>query len=94
MRAICCYPIFDFADTLNEGQCQTGLNVVTETARSLRKRLDLEDNLFLDRYAHSVTDHGEIVNVNATVEIGYGIWRLTEVEFDQIFPKNKTANNR
>ena len=71
-----------------------GLNVVTETARSLRERLDLEDNLFLDRYAHSVTDHGKIVNVNATGEIGYGIWRLTEVEFDQIFSNKKTANNR
>ena len=70
-----------------------GINVVTETARSLRERLDLEDNLFLDRYAHSVTDHGQIVNVNATEEIGYGIWRLTEVEFDTIF-LNITVNNR
>ena len=77
----------------NEGQCQTGLRVVTETARNLRERLDLEDNLFLDRYAHSVTNHGQIVNVNATVEIGYGIWRLTEVEFDEIY-LNITVNNR
>ena len=77
----------------NEGYCQTGLRVVTETARNLRERLDLEDNLFLDRYAHSVTNHGEIINKNATVEIGYGIWRLTEVEFDTIF-LNKTVKNR
>ena len=77
----------------NEGYCQTGLRVVTETARKLREQLDLEDNLFLDRYAHSVTNHGDIVNVNATVETGYGIWRLTEVEFDTIF-LNKTVNNR
>ena len=79
--------------TCNEGYCQTGLRVVTETARKLREQLDLEDNLFLDRYAHSVTNHGDIVNVNATVETGYGIWRLIEVEFDTIF-LNKTVNNR
>ena len=77
----------------NEGYCQTGLRVVTETARKLREQLDLEDNLFLDRYAHSVTNHGDIVNVNATVETGYGIWRLTEVEFDEIFV-NINVNNR
>ena len=77
----------------NEGQCQTGLRVVTETAKNLRERLDLEDNLFLDRYAHSVTNHGEIINNLTTEEIGYGIWRLTEVEFDTIF-LNITVNNR
>ena len=78
----------------NEGQCQTGLKLVTETARKLRERLNLEDNLFLDRYAQSVTDNGEIVNVNSTGEIGYGIWRLTEKEFDQILPNENTDNSR
>ena len=76
----------------NEDRCRTGLRVVTETARNLRERLDLEDNLFLDRYAQSVTNNGEKVNVIATGKIGYGIWRLTEGDLDQIF--NITGNSR
>ena len=78
----------------NEGQCRFGLKTVTETARKLRKQLNLEDNLFLDRYAQSVTDNGQIVNVNSTGEIGYGIWRLTEDEFDQILPYRITGKIR
>ena len=78
----------------NEGKCRTGLKLVTETARNLRERLNLEENLFLDRYAQSVTDNGEIVNVNSTGEIGYGIWRLTQKEFDQILPNKNPDNSR
>ena len=58
--------------------------MVTEIVIELRERLNLEDNLFLDRYAQSVTDNGETINANETDEIGYGIWRLTETQFEKI----------
>ena len=81
-------------NTCNEGLCQTGLEIVTETAKKLRERLNVQDNLFLDRYAQSVTDNGEIVNVNSTGEVGYGIWRLTENDFYQILPNGKIDHGR
>ena len=78
----------------NEGQCRTGLKMVTETVKELRRRLNLEDNLFLDRYAQSVTDNGERINANQTDEIGYGIWRLTETQFDKILPAEDSGSRR
>ena len=62
--------------------------MVTEMADELRRRINLEDNLFLDRYAQSVTDNGNTINLNGTGSIGYGVWRLTEADFNQIFNAN------
>ena len=78
----------------NEGQCQTGLKMVTEIVIDLRERLNLEDNLFLNRYAQSVTDNGEKINANETDEIGYGIWRLTETQFEKILPVENSELRR
>ena len=50
----------------------------------MRAKIDLKDNLFLDRYAQSVTENGETINANDTVVIGYGVWRLTEEDFVHI----------
>ena len=50
----------------------------------MREKIDLKDNLFLDRYAQSVTENGEIINANDTNVIGYGVWRLTEEDFVHI----------
>jgi len=38
--------------------------------------------------------YGEIVNVNSTGEVGYGIWRLTENDFYQILPNGKIDHGR
>ena len=50
-------------------------------SKDLRENIDLEDNLFLDRYAQSVTENGEVINADDAVVPGYGVWRLTEDDF-------------
>ena len=67
--------------------------MVARIAKGLRKSLNLQDNLFLDRYAHSVTNNGEIINQNSTEDIGYGVWRLTKSDFDQIL-NEKLSNQK
>lgn len=64
--------------------------MVTRVAHELRQSLKFEDNLFLDRYASSVTNNGEDINLNATQEPGYGVWRLTGTDFNQILNQNLT----
>ena len=68
----------------NEGQCKVGKELVAEIARLLRQNLNLDDNLFLNRYAQAVTDNGMSINLNSSEEIGYGVWRLTQDDFLQI----------
>ena len=52
--------------------------------KDLREKIDLKDNLFLDRYAQSVTENGVTINANDSVVHGYGVWRLTEDDFVRI----------
>ena len=58
--------------------------MVAEIARLLRENLNLDDNLFLNRYAQAVTDNGMSINLNSSEVIGFGVWRLTEDDFLQI----------
>ena len=60
--------------------------------KDLREKIDLKDNLFLDRYAQSVTENGETINVNDTVVPGYGVWRLTEDDFVRILSVSKVRS--
>lgn len=60
----------------------------------MRKKIDLKDNLFLDRYAQSVTENGKIINANDTVVTGYGVWRLTEEDFVHILSASRKENFR
>ena len=41
--------------------------------KDLREKIDLEDNLFLDRYAQSVTENGETINADNSTIPGYGV---------------------
>lgn len=61
--------------------CVSGLALVHSVTHSLRTK-DIEDNLFLNRYAHRVTNFGAIINQNDNDEAGYGIWRLTEAKLN------------
>ena len=67
--------------------------MVKETSEMLRENIKLDDNLFLDRYAKSVTDNGNIINLSKSNETGYGVWRLTATDFGQIL-NNNTASER
>ena len=53
----------------------------------LRKTIELEDNLFLDRYAESVTMNGQQINAPNATEMGYGIWRLTQRDIEKLIAK-------
>ena len=48
-----------------------------DTTQNLRI-YGLEDHLFLNRYAHSITNFGEVINADTSSDFGFGIWRLTE----------------
>ena len=61
--------------------------------KDLRKKIDLKDNLFLDRYAQSVTENGETINANDSVVHGYGVWRLTEDDFVRILSVSKERSS-
>ena len=49
-----------------------------------RKTIDLKDNLFLDRYAQSVTLNGQEINSENSAEEGFGVWRLTRADFEKV----------
>ena len=78
----------------NEGQCLSGLTLVIDVAKDLREKIDLKDNLFLDRYAQSVTENGETINAVDSVAAGYGVWRLTEDDFVRILSFSREQNSR
>ena len=61
--------------------------------KDLREKIDLEDNLFLDRYAQSVTENGETINTDNSTIPGYGVWRLTEDDFVHILSVSKQRNS-
>ena len=48
------------------------------------RQLKVEENMFLARYAESVTLFGEVVNSDNENELGYGVWRLTQEQIDQM----------
>ena len=54
------------------------------TGKDLRHNIDLQDNLFLDRYAQSVTLNGEKINVDGAFIEGFGVWRLTRADYERI----------
>merc|ERR1712147_136304 len=58
--------------------------VTSETAKA--QEAGVEDNLFLGRYAQSVTLSGETVNAENSDSIGYGTWRMTDAQFTEILP--------
>ena len=55
---------------LNDNQAS-----VFHIEKDLREKINLKDNLFLDRYAQSVTENGENINANDSISTGYGVWR-------------------
>ena len=44
----------------------------------------MKDNLFLDRYAQSVTLNGQEINSENSAEEGFGVWRLTRADFEKV----------
>jgi len=72
----------------NLQKCISGRVVVEETISNLKKTLksnnvDFDDKEFLKRYAQSVTEYGNTVNVGNGTE-GHGIWRLVENDAKRI----------
>ena len=65
-------------------KCLTGLKLTTSISQNLRKNILLQDNLFLDRYAQSVTLNGEIIDTDGASVPGYGIWRLTRADYEKV----------
>ena len=65
-------------------KCLTGQKLTTGISQDLRKNILLRDNLFLDRYAQSVTLYGEIINADGASVQGYGIWRLTRADYEKV----------
>lgn len=61
--------------------------------KDLRKTIDLKDNLFLDRYAQSVTLNGEEINSDGATEEGFGVWRLTRTDFEKILNGKRTRSS-
>ena len=55
--------------------------------QDLREKIELEDNLFLDRYAEAVTMNGRQINAPDATETGYGIWRLTQRDIEKLIAK-------
>ena len=68
--------------------------VIFHPRKDLRKTIDLKDNLFLDRYAQSVTLNGEEINSENATEEGYGVWRLTRADFEKILNGRRTKSSR
>ena len=63
--------------------CLTGKVMVSnETEKAVTA--GVEDYLFLRRYAQAVTNNGENVNTEDVENVGYGAWRLTSNDFDEI----------
>ena len=80
-------------------KCLTGQKLTTGISQDLRKNILLRDNLFLDRYAQSVTLYGEIINADGASVPGYGIWRLTRADYEKVlngkrqrFTKNEKSS--
>ena len=72
--------------------------LVKGTSQDLRINIELKDNLFLDRYAQSVTLNGKTINADGASAEGYGVWRLTRADYDRILSgkrqrKTKTGIN-
>ena len=65
-------------------KCLAGQKLTTGISQDLRKNILLQDNLFLDRYAQSVTLYGEIINADGASVPGYGIWRLTRADYEKV----------
>ena len=68
--------------------------VIFHPLKDLRKTIDLKDNLFLDRYAQSVTLNGEEINSENSTDEGYGVWRLTRADFEKILNGRRTKSSR
>ena len=73
----------------SEPNCISGYSIVEETT-NLANEKGVEHNLFLNRYAESVTDNGNTVNSNDSTSIGYGIWRVTEDQFQEMLTTSKS----
>ena len=76
----------------DEGKCFTGVEMVDiETDKAFNA--GVEDNLFLRRYAASVTKNGETVNAENATSEGYGVWRLTEDQYADIIANSGIGEN-
>merc|ERR1711935_158865 len=67
--------------------CITGDNMVMEETDKAVEA-GIEDNLFLSRYAQAVTLNGEQINPDDSNSIGYGTWRLTGDQLNEILPSS------
>ena len=70
-------------NSCSERSCTSGKLIVDEMT-SLANEKGVEHNLFLNRYPEAVTNNGEIINANDSATTGYGIWRVTETQFDMM----------
>ena len=62
--------------------CTSGVEMVTSVTSKAHESC-LEDNLFLSRYAQSVTLNGATINANGSSSLGYGTWRLTATQLNE-----------
>ena len=58
---------------------------------ALANEKGVEHNLFLNRYPKSVTDNGNTINADNTTTVGYGIWRVTEAQFELMLTSSSSS---
>jgi len=69
-------------------QCKEGRDIVKETAQNLRN-YGIQDNLFLDRYAESVTRNGREIPANMT-----GIWAVKNEDINQLLEMSSVSSRK
>ena len=72
--------------------CTSGDGMVTSETSKAHEAC-VEDNLFLSRYAQSVTLNGEIINANNSDSVGYGTWRMTTAQLNETLTSPATLVN-
>ena len=72
-------------------QCQKGRLLVQDLTKKARVS-GVDDKLFLDRYAAAVTLNGEMLNAFNASSQGFGIWRMTEMQYSTILTKRTLTN--
>ena len=73
--------------------CITGDNMVMEETDKAVEA-GIEDNLFLSRYAQAVTLNGEQINPDNSSSKGYGTWRLTSDQLNEVLPSSELSSAR
>ena len=64
-----------------------------ETEVEKATRAGVEHNNFLFRYPQSVTQNGEAINVNGSLDEGYGAWRMTREDYELVVPGSTSTKS-